>query len=76
MEEINVYLDFSGWVKLSPDTKMDSHHSPDAKEITVSEWVKLSEDERSHYHLQSVVDAISEAEIVEYTELTMEEHEI
>lgn len=69
--EVELYLDFSGWVRLSHDTRMQYFGEDESKPqfITVLEWSKLSDDEQGSYMLEDVIAAIRDAEDLEYTEL-------
>ena len=52
--EVELYLDFSGWVRLSHDTRMQYIGVDESKPeiITVLEWSKLSDDEQGSYMLR------------------------
>jgi len=52
--EVELYLDFSGWVRLSHDTRMQYIGVDESKPeiITVLEWSKLSDDEQGLYMLR------------------------
>ena len=66
------YLDFSGWLKLNHNTRMEYSGENESKPkiITVLEWSKLSEDEQQSYILEDFTAAIRDAEHLEYTELS------
>lgn len=71
--EVELYLDFSGWVRLSHDTRMQYVGEDESKPqfITVLEYSKLSDDEQGLYMLEDVIAAIRDAEALEYTELNI-----
>ena len=71
--EKEIYVDFSGWCKLSPETKMQcisqDESLPDY--ITVEEWSKMSQDHREQYILEDIVAAIRDSEDVEYESIRL-----
>lgn len=71
--EVELYLDFSGWGRLSPETRMQYFGEDESKPqfITVLEWCKLSNDEQGLYCLEDVIAAIRDSEELEYTELSI-----
>lgn len=74
----DVYLDFGGWLKLDPNTRMqyignDERFDP---VITVAVWQSLPEENRGEYMLEDFVAAVRDSEDLEFNELTMTEAEI
>lgn len=72
---MDIVLDFSGWCKLSEDTKMqrftDNESLPAS--ITVREWANLPSEHRNEYLLEDAVAAIRDSEDMEFIELTLSE---
>jgi hypothetical protein len=62
--EVEVYLDFSGWIRLSPNTRMEYLGEDESKApiITISQWFKLSKNEQDLYILEDFVSAYRDAE--------------
>lgn len=67
--EKELYLDFSGWVRLHPETRMQAISEDVEPFITVAAWSKLTDDEQQHYTLEDALAAIRDSEDLEYTEL-------
>ncbi len=73
----DVYLDFCGWLKLDPNTRMqyignDERFDP---VITVAVWQSLPEENRGEYILEDFVAAVRDSEDLEFNELTVTEAE-
>lgn len=70
-ENVELYLDFSGWVRLNHNTRMQYIGEDESKPafITVLEYSKLSDDEQGCYMLEDAIAAIRDADDLEYTEL-------
>lgn len=73
----SVYLDFSGWAKLSNRTEMEYIGQDESKPqtITVAEFVNLSHEDRSEYILQDFISAIRDSDNVSYEECSVNEME-
>ena len=75
---VDAYLDFGGWLKLDPNTRMQYIGDDENCEpvITVTVWQTLSEELRDEYMLEDFVAAVRDAEDMEFNELTITEAEI
>jgi hypothetical protein len=75
--EKDIYLDFGGWAKVDPNTRMQytgqDENAPQF--ITAKEFVFLPFEKRQDYILEDFVAAIRDAEDIEYNELTVEINE-
>jgi hypothetical protein len=67
-----MFLEFSGWVKLNPETKMQyiGEDKKPPQYITIKEFAELPLVERQDYILENVIAAISDGE-VSYEELSV-----
>ena len=74
----DVYLDFSGLLKLDPNTRMQYIGENETFDpiITVAVWQSLPEEDRVEYILEDFVAAIRDSEDLEFNELTITEEEI
>jgi hypothetical protein len=71
----DVYLEFSGWFKVDPDTKLQyTGVEQGVKEIiTVAEWLKIPTKElRGEYILENFVDAVKDSEDLDFESLELE----
>lgn len=68
-----VYLDFSGYIKLDPETKLQytGDNSEVSQIITVKEWLGLSQKMRDEYILENFENAIREGEDLEFEDLIL-----
>lgn len=74
----DVYLDFGGWLKLNPNTRMQyigDNENFDSI-ITVAVWQSLPPKNREQYILEDFVAAVRDCEDLEFNELTITEAEI
>lgn len=74
----DIYLDFGGWLKLNPNTRMQYIGEDEncSQNITVAEWQTLPLDTREEYILEDFVAALRDGEDIEFNELTITEAEI
>ena len=74
-----VFLDFSGWVRLNSQTNMQYIGVEDDRPaiITIADWVKLPEEQREMYILEDAIAAIRDSDDLEYNDLklTINKHE-
>lgn len=73
----DVYLDFGGWLKLDPNTRMQYIGTNETFDeiITVAVWQSLPSEYRNEYILEDFVAAIRDGEDIEFNELTITEAE-
>lgn len=73
----DVYLDFGGWLKLDPNTRMQYIGTNETFDeiITVAVWQSLPSEYRNEYVLEDFVAAIRDGEDIEFNELTITEAE-
>lgn len=71
----DVYLDFSGSIKLDPNTRMQYTGNREWVDqvITIAEWQLLSLEKRSEYILENFADAYRDGEDLEFEELDVSE---
>lgn len=74
-----VFLDFSGWVRLNSETNMQYIGEEDDRPaiIAIADWVKLPQEQRQMYILEDAIAAIRDSEDLEYEnlQLTVNEYE-
>lgn len=74
-----VFLDFSGWVRLNSETNMQYIGEEDDRPtiITIADWVKLPQEQREMYILEDAIAAIRDSDDLEYEDLklTVNEYE-
>lgn len=74
----DVYLDFGGWLKLDPNTRLqyigDNQNFDPI--ITVRVWQSLPPENRSEYMLEDFVAAVRDSEDLEFNELAITEAEV
>lgn len=74
-----VFLDFSGWVRLNSQTNMQYIGEEDDRPtiITIADWVKLPQEQREMYILEDAIAAIRDSDDLEYEDLklTVNEYE-
>lgn len=63
-----IVVEFSGWLKLEPETAR-FQHSETEDIITGVDYIKLSEDERDAYVLSSVIDGLRDCYDNEWTDI-------
>jgi hypothetical protein len=72
-DEKDVYLEFSGYIKLDSSTKLqytgESLEVPQI--ITVKEWLALSQSMRYEYILENFQDAIRDGKDLEFEDLDL-----
>lgn len=75
--EKKIYLDFSGWLKLDANTRMQyiGTNKTFDEIITVAVWQSLPSEYRNEYVLEDFVAAIRDGEDIEFNELTITEAE-
>lgn len=79
MSEKPLFLEFSGWVELDPNTKMQYTGNDDLTNknygyiITVQEWIKLPKELQSQYILEDTVAAIRDGHDFEFTDQSIVE---
>jgi len=73
----DVYLDFGGWLKLDPNTRMQYIGTNETFDeiITVAVWQSLPSEYRNEYVLEDFVAAVRDGEDIEFNELTITEAE-
>lgn len=73
----DIYLDFGGWAKLDPNTRMQYVGSDENWDqvITVRAWASLPEENRQFYVLEDFVAAMRDADDVEFNELNITDAE-
>lgn len=74
----DIYLDFGGWAKLHPNTRMQYIGSNDEnwdQIITVRTWASLPEENRQFYVLEDFIAAMRDADDVEFNELNITDAE-
>lgn len=73
----DVYLDFGGWLKLDPNTRMQYIGTNETFDeiITVAVWQSLPSEYRNEYILEDFVAAVRDGEDIEFNELTITEAE-
>ena len=66
--EKEIYVDFSGWCKLSPKTKMQCISQDESLPvlITAEEWSKMPQEHRNQYIIEDIIAAIRDSKDVEY----------
>jgi len=71
----DVYLDFSGSIKLDPNTRMQytGNRMDIDQVITVAVWQLLPSENRSEYILENFADAYRDGENLEFAELDISE---
>lgn len=71
----DVYLDFSGSIKLDPNTRMKytGNRTDVDQVITVAVWQSLPLENRSEYILKSFADAYRNGEDLQFAELDISE---
>jgi len=74
----DVYLNFGGWLKLDPNTRMQyiGERENFDQIITVAVWQTLPEEFRDEYILEDFVAAVRDCEDLEFNELTITEVEV
>ena len=74
----DVYLDFSGWFKLDPNTNMQYIGEDERCDpiITVAVWQSLPKEMRDKYILEDFFAAVRDSEDIEFSEFTITEAEI
>lgn len=75
--EKDIYLDFGGWAKLDPNTRMQyiGENENWDQIITVRAWASLPEENRQFYVLEDFVAAMRDADDVEFNELNITDAE-
>lgn len=75
--EKDIYLDFGGWAKLDPNTRMQyiGENENWDQIITVRVWASLPEENRQFYVLEDFVAAMRDADDVEFNELNITDAE-
>jgi len=70
---LDIIVEFSGWVKLSPEKAKFQKFSDDEKGevITGVEWQKLTEDEQGEYIIEDVIAAQRDADDGSYEDITV-----
>ena len=66
-----IILEYSGWVELHPDTKMQYTGDQDRPDITVAEWSKLTQEQQSEYVIEFAHQAIENGIEGEWSELSI-----
>lgn len=69
--EIDFVIEYSGWIKVNPQTKFQYIGKDDSKEpiINAVEYIKLSSNERSQYIIEDMAQAIKESYDGEFTSI-------
>lgn len=69
----DIYLDFGGWAKLHPNTRMQYIGDNENWDqiITVRVWASLPEENRQFYVLEDFIAAMRDADDVEFNELNI-----
>lgn len=75
--EKDIYLDFGGWAKLDPNTRMQyiGENENWDQIITARVWASLPEENRQFYVLEDFVAAMRDADDVEFNELNITDAE-
>lgn len=73
----DVYLDFGGWAKLHPNTRMQYIGSNESWDqiITVRTWASLPEENRQFYVVEDFVAAMRDADDIGFNELNITDAE-
>jgi hypothetical protein len=71
--ETPVYLEFSGWCELDPNTPMTYFGEDGSKPsiITVREFINLPKNEKQFYVVEDVVAALRDSFNIEYEDVTV-----
>lgn len=74
----DVYLDFGGWLKLNPNTRMEYIGDNERCDpiITVAVWQSLPSEFRNEYILEDFIAAVRDGEHLEFNKFTITEAEI